>query len=143
MDFQSFLTSLGTSFVIFLVLMIVFALLSSRPGNNVVYYPNRILKGLEPFEVEYTWYRNPFSWIKEALSSSEQDVITMSGVDTAVYFVFLSTGLSIFHFSDHMTYKEKRNLFHKLFFSLKLCLSGLKLSYFPIVCYIYNTFMDD
>ncbi|KHN47349.1 Putative membrane protein C24H6.13 [Glycine soja] len=91
MDFTSFLTSLGTSFVIFLVLMIVFAFLSSRPGNNVVYYPNRILKGLEGGYKS----RNPFSWIKEAVSSSERDVIAMSGVDTAVYFVFLTTVLSI------------------------------------------------
>ncbi|XP_020237007.1 CSC1-like protein ERD4 [Cajanus cajan] len=94
MEFSSFLTSLGTSFVIFLVLMIVFALLSSRPGNNVVYYPNRILKGLEPLEGGYKT-RNPFSWIKEAVSSSEKDVIAMSGVDTAVYFVFLTTVLGI------------------------------------------------
>ena len=94
MDFTSFLTSLGTSFVIFLVLMIVFAFLSSRPGNNVVYYPNRILKGLDPLEGGYK-SRNPFSWIKEALTSSERDVIAMSGVDTAVYFVFLTTVLSI------------------------------------------------
>ena len=82
-------------FVIFLVLMIVFAFLSSRPGNNVVYYPNRILKGLDPLEGGYK-SRNPFSWIKEALTSSERDVIAMSGVDTAVYFVFLTTGLSPF-----------------------------------------------
>ncbi|XP_061370020.1 CSC1-like protein ERD4 [Gastrolobium bilobum] len=94
MDFSSFLTSLGTSFVIFLILMILFALLSSRPGNNVVYYPNRILKGFDPFEGGYKT-RNPFSWIKEALSSSEHDVIAMSGVDTAVYFLFLSTVFGI------------------------------------------------
>ncbi|KAE9594571.1 hypothetical protein Lal_00037502 [Lupinus albus] len=94
MDFSSFLTSLGTSFVIFVILMILFALLSSKPGNNVVYYPNRILKGLDPFEGG-SKTRNPFSWIKEALSSSEKDVIAMSGVDTAVYSVFLSTVLSI------------------------------------------------
>ncbi|KAK2447563.1 ERD (early-responsive to dehydration stress) family protein [Trifolium repens] len=94
MDFSSFCTSLGTSFLIFIVLMILFAILQSKPGNNVVYYPNRILKGLEPFEGGVKT-RNPFSWIKEAFSSSEQDVIAVSGVDTAVYFVFLSTVFSI------------------------------------------------
>jgi len=97
MDFTSFLTSLGTSFLIFLVLMIVFAFLSSKPGNNVVYFPNRILKGLEPSEGGPK-SRNPFSWIKEAMSSSERDIVTMSGVDTAVYFVFLTTGFSLFPF---------------------------------------------
>ncbi|XP_015582011.2 CSC1-like protein ERD4 [Ricinus communis] len=94
MDFSSFLTSLATSFVIFLVLMFLFTWLSRRPGNAVVYYPNRILKGLEPWEGG-SRTRNPFAWIREAMSSTEQDIIDMSGVDTAVYFVFLSTVLSI------------------------------------------------
>lgn len=91
MDFSSFLTSLGTSCVIFIVLMVLFAWLSTRQGNAVVYYPNRIVKGMEPWEGGART-RNPFAWIKEAVSSSEQDVINMSGIDTAVYFVFLSTG---------------------------------------------------
>ncbi|XP_009377479.2 CSC1-like protein ERD4 [Pyrus x bretschneideri] len=94
MDLSSFLTSLGTSFLIFVVLMFLFAWLSRKPGNAVVYYPNRILRGLEPWEGE-SRTRNPFAWIKEALYSTEQKVISMSGVDTAVYFVFLSTVLGI------------------------------------------------
>ncbi|KAK9267613.1 hypothetical protein L1049_010044 [Liquidambar formosana] len=98
MDLSSFLTSLGTSFVIFLVLLILFAWLSSKPGNAVIYYPNRILKGLESVEGG-SKTRHPFSWIHEALSSTEGDVISISGVDTAVYFVFLSTALGILVFS--------------------------------------------
>jgi hypothetical protein len=94
MDFSSFLTSLGTSFLIFVVLMLLFSWLSSKPGNAVIYYPNRILKGLDPFEGG-SRTRNPFSWIREAMSSTEQDVISIAGYDTAVYFVFLSTGLSL------------------------------------------------
>lgn len=91
MDFSSFLTSLGTSFVLFLVLMFLFTWLSRKPGNHVVYYPNRLLKGLEPYEgIRLT--RNPFAWIREAVSSTEADVIRFSGVDTAVYFVYLTTG---------------------------------------------------
>lgn len=94
MDFSSFLTSLGTSFLIFIVLMLLFAWLSSKPGNSVIYYPNRILKSLDPNEGG-SRTRNPFSWIHEAMSSTEQDVISASGYDTAVYFVFLSTVLGI------------------------------------------------
>ncbi|KAH6790183.1 Early-responsive to dehydration stress protein [Perilla frutescens var. frutescens] len=94
MDFSSFLTSLGTSFVLFLVLMFLFTWLSRRPGNHVVYYPNRILKGLDPYEgVRVT--RNPFAWIREAVSSTEAEVIRFSGVDTAVYFVYLTTVVGI------------------------------------------------
>ncbi|PQP93675.1 CSC1-like protein ERD4 [Prunus yedoensis var. nudiflora] len=94
MDLTSFLTSLGTSFAIFVILMFLFNWLSRKPGNTVIYYPNRILRGLDPWEGG-SKTRNPFAWIKEALTSTEQEVISMSGVDTAVYFVFLSTGLSL------------------------------------------------
>ncbi|XP_043700776.1 CSC1-like protein ERD4 isoform X2 [Telopea speciosissima] len=93
MDLSSFVTSLATSFVIFLFLMLLFVLLSRKQGNSVVYFPNRILKGLEPWERSRS--KNPFAWIREALSSTEADIISMSGVDTAVYFVFLSSVLSI------------------------------------------------
>lgn len=95
MDFSSFLTSLGTSFLIFVILMLLFTWLARKPSNSVIYYPNRILKGMDPLEGGKRT-RNPFAWIREALSSSEDDVISMSGVDSAVYFVFLSTGLSSF-----------------------------------------------
>jgi hypothetical protein len=98
MDFSSFLTSLGTSCLIFVILMLLFAWLSKKPGNAVVYYPNRILKGLDPFDGG-SKTRNPFAWIHEAMSASEHDVISMSGLDTAVYFVFLGTGLSLLLFS--------------------------------------------
>ncbi|GMH01455.1 hypothetical protein Nepgr_003294 [Nepenthes gracilis] len=94
MQFSAFLTSLGTSFVIFVVLMFLFTWLSRKPANDVIYYPNRILKGLDPWEGG-SRTRNPFAWIKEALNSSEDDVISMSGVDTAVYFVYTATVLGI------------------------------------------------
>ncbi|KHG16289.1 putative membrane C2G11.09 [Gossypium arboreum] len=74
--------------------MLLFTWLSAKRGNAVVYYPNRILKGLEPWEGGLKT-RNPLAWIREALSSTEQDIINMSGIDTAVYFVFLGTVLGI------------------------------------------------
>lgn len=95
MDFSSFLTSLATSFLIFVILMLLFAYLSRKPGNAVIYYPNRILRGLDPADGAGSSTRNPFAWIREAMSSTELDVVNMSGVDTAVYFVFLSTVLGI------------------------------------------------
>ncbi|GAB2279858.1 CSC1-like protein erd4 [Dionaea muscipula] len=94
MEFSAFLTSLATSFVIFVVLMLLFTWLSRRPGNVVVYYPNRILKGLDPWEGG-SGTRNPLAWIKEVLSSTEADVVAMSGVDTAVYFVYQTTVFGI------------------------------------------------
>ena len=116
MDFSSFLTSLGTSFLIFVVLMLLFAWLSTKQGNAVVYYPNRILKGLEPWEGG-SRTRNPLAWIKEAVSSSEQDVINMSGVDTAVYFVFLSTGFCLHLFVSFQFFTRVNLMYKCCFFS--------------------------
>ena len=92
MDNSSFLTSLGTLFLIFVVLVLLFTWLSRKPGNAVVYYPNRILRGVDPSETG-SKSCDPFAWAREALNSTEQDVIAASGVDSAVYFVFLSTGI--------------------------------------------------
>ncbi|XP_077243829.1 CSC1-like protein ERD4 [Tasmannia lanceolata] len=100
MDFSSFVTSLTTSLIIFIFLVFIFAWLSRKPSNEVIYYPNRILKGLEPVNGKRT--RSPFSWIGEALKATEKDVITMAGVDTAVYFVFLSSALGILVLSGVM-----------------------------------------
>ncbi|ONK67325.1 uncharacterized protein A4U43_C06F18980 [Asparagus officinalis] len=94
MDFSSFVTSLATSFVIFIVLMLVFTWLSRKPGNEVIYYPNRIVRGLDPVEGRRKT-RNPFTWIKEAAGASEADVVAAAGVDTAVYLLFLSSVLAI------------------------------------------------
>ncbi|KAG9439406.1 hypothetical protein H6P81_019571 [Aristolochia fimbriata] len=93
MDFSSFVTSLATSFVIFVVLMLLFVWLSRMPGNKVVYYPSRIIKGMDAWDGKRT--RNPFAWIGEALKAKEEDVVAMAGVDTAVYLVFLSSALGI------------------------------------------------
>ncbi|KAJ3669991.1 hypothetical protein LUZ60_010315 [Juncus effusus] len=98
MDLSSFITSLATSFIIFFVLIIIFTWLSRKQGNAVVYYPNVILRGLDPFENRRR-SMNPVGWIKEALSASEADVIAAAGVDAAVYLIFLSTVLGILAFS--------------------------------------------
>ncbi|XP_020575065.1 CSC1-like protein ERD4 [Phalaenopsis equestris] len=95
MDFSSFLTSLGTSFVIFVLLMMVFTWLSRKPGNQVVYFPNRILRGLDPWEGERR-SRSPVAWIQQAFAASEADIVAAAGVDAAVYLVFLSSVLGIF-----------------------------------------------
>ncbi|RWW15907.1 hypothetical protein GW17_00020228, partial [Ensete ventricosum] len=91
MDFSSFMTSLGTSLVIFTLLMLAFTWLQRKPGNAVIYYPGRILRGLDPLEGR-TRTRNPLAWIKEAVGASEADVVAAAGVDAAVYLVFLSSG---------------------------------------------------
>lgn len=92
MDLSSFITSLLTSFVIFVALVLVFTWLSRRPGNAPVYFPNLLLRGLDPWEGRRRGTRSPVGWIRDALSASEADVVAAGGVDAAVYLVFLSSG---------------------------------------------------
>ncbi|RWR88765.1 CSC1-like protein ERD4 [Cinnamomum micranthum f. kanehirae] len=118
MDFSSFLTSLATSFIIFVVLVLVFTWLSRKHSNDVIYYPNRILKGLDAWEGGRRT-RNPFAWIGEALRSTEEDIISMAGVDTAVYFVFLSSVSEDFY--SYVVFVNGLWFYHwQLFFSCKL-----------------------
>lgn len=93
MDLSSFVTSIVTSAIIFILLVIIYTWLSRRPENYVVYYPNRFRKGLGP--PENANRRGPFDWVKEAWQASERDVITMAGLDARVYMIFLRSMLSI------------------------------------------------
>ncbi|XP_066383271.1 CSC1-like protein ERD4 [Miscanthus floridulus] len=99
MDLASFITSVLTSFVIFVALVLVFTWLSRRPGNAPVYYPNLLLRGLDPWEGRGRGTRSPVGWIRDAISASEPDVVVAGGVDAAVYLVFLSSVLSILVYS--------------------------------------------
>ncbi|KAF8714086.1 hypothetical protein HU200_028085 [Digitaria exilis] len=95
MDLASFITSVLTSFVIFVVLVLLFTWLSRRPGNAMVYYPSLLLRGLDPWEGRRRGSRSPVGWISDAISASETDVVAAGGVDAAVYLVFLSSGTPI------------------------------------------------
>lgn len=89
---SSFITSLVTSFVIFCLLMIVYAILSRRPGNAVIYYPLRILRGEDGPALAKR--RGMFSWVTESLKASEDDIVAVAGLDAAVYMHLFTAGMS-------------------------------------------------
>jgi len=91
MDFSSLLTSLGTSFLIFFVLVLAFSWLSRMHGNREIYFPNKIIKGLDAS----TKSCSPFAWIVKAWQATEDEIISMAGLDAAVYLIFISTALII------------------------------------------------
>ncbi|PWZ57860.1 Pentatricopeptide repeat-containing protein [Zea mays] len=99
MDLALFITSVLTSFVIFVALVLLFTWLSCRPGNAPVYYPNLLLRGLDPWAGHGRGTRSPGGWLRDAISASEPDVVAAGGVDAAVYLVFLSSVLSILVYS--------------------------------------------
>jgi hypothetical protein len=82
----SFITSLTTSFLIFCLLLIVYAILSRRPGNAVVYYPGRILRAKK---------RGMFSWVKDAYRASEDEIVAVAGLDAAVYMHLFTAGNNV------------------------------------------------
>ena len=62
------ITSLGTSFVVFVILVLLFLILSR---NAHIYYPLRALWGELPFSKR----RGIFTWVIEALKVSEKDLV--------------------------------------------------------------------
>lgn len=86
----SFITSLVTSFAIFCLLMVVYAILSRRAGNAVVYYPLRILKGEDGPVLAKR--RKLFSWAIEAFKAKEDDIVAAAGLDAAVYMHLFTAG---------------------------------------------------
>jgi hypothetical protein len=87
MDLALFITSVLTSFVIFVAPVLLFTWLSRRPRNAPVYYPNLLLRGLDLWAGRGRGTRSPVGWLRDAISASEPDVIA-----AAVYLVFLSSG---------------------------------------------------
>ncbi|GLJ44443.1 hypothetical protein SUGI_0932320 [Cryptomeria japonica] len=94
MDFSALVTSVGTSFLIFVVLLLLYVWLASKQGNQVVYYPNRLLKG-KGKDGYVSKTVNPFTWMAEAWRASEDEIIAAAGLDAAVYLTFVGTALAI------------------------------------------------
>ncbi|AQK99377.1 hypothetical protein ZEAMMB73_Zm00001d012357 [Zea mays] len=99
MDLVLFIASVLTSFVIFVALVLLFTWLSRRLGNAPVYYPNLLLRGLDPWAGHGRGKRSPMGWLRDAISASEPDVVAAGGVDATFYLVFLSSVLSILVYS--------------------------------------------
>ena len=90
MDNSGFITSLATSFLTFLALLAIQALLSRSPRNAQVYYPRKKAKKMAP-----PYNPGIFSWLREAWSVSEEDFIKEAGLDAAIYMKFLASGSAI------------------------------------------------
>jgi hypothetical protein len=107
---SAFFTSLVTSLVVFVILVILFSILSRRPSNAYIYYPNRILHGQEPPDLVKK--AGVFTWIKEAYSATDAELVAMGGLDAWVYTYFFTTGtLSGLCCSHNFTTTHAHSLF--------------------------------
>lgn len=91
----SFITSLVTSFVIFCILLVLYSILRQRPGNALIYYPLRILRG-EDGPTVVAKHRGPFTWIVESFKATEDDIVAAGGLDAAVYMHLFTAGIDRF-----------------------------------------------
>lgn len=85
---SSFITSLATSFVVFVILVLLFLILSRRPGNAHIYYPLRALRG----ELPLSKRRGVFTWAIEAFKVSEKELVARAGLDATVYIHLFTAG---------------------------------------------------
>lgn len=85
------LLSVGTSFTIFAVLVIVHLWLSSYSSFAFLYFPAKVKKGLEveKYQDVKTW---TFGSISEVFHTSDREVERMAGLDASIYLQFLRTG---------------------------------------------------
>jgi hypothetical protein len=88
----SFITSLVTSFVVFCILMVVYVILHRRPGNAVIYYPLRLLRGEDAATVAKR--HGAFTWIIEAFRATDDDIAAAAGLDAAVYLHLFTAGIT-------------------------------------------------
>ena len=87
METSSFVTSLATSFLIFVGLVILHSIFSRLRRNEVIYYP---AKKIRNFTAHYM--PGLFGWLREAWFATEEEIITKAGLDAAIYMTFLGSG---------------------------------------------------
>lgn len=114
----SFITSLVTSFVIFCILMVVYVILSWRPGNAMIYYPLRLLKGEDVATVAKR--HSAFAWITESFRASEDDIVAAAGLDAAVYIHLFTAGTYFRTSSRFLTKNSVVSLYDSLIFSYRV-----------------------
>ena len=87
METSGFVTSLTTSFLIFVVLVIVHSIFSRIRINEVIYYPAKRIKNVPPY-----YKPGLLGWLREAWFATEEDIIQNAGLDAAIYMTFLGSG---------------------------------------------------
>ena len=87
METSVFVTSLATSFLIFVVLVIVHSIFSRIPENEVIYYPAKKIKNVPPY-----YKPGIFGWLSKAWFATEEEIIKNAGLDAAIYMTFLGSG---------------------------------------------------
>ena len=87
MDTSTFVVSLVTSFLIFVVLVIVHSIFSRIRINEVIYYPAKRIKNVPPY-----YKPGLLGWLREAWFATEEEIIKNAGLDAAIYMTFLGSG---------------------------------------------------
>ena len=105
METSGFVTSLVTSFLVFVLLLLLHFIFTRNPANDVIYYPAKKVK-----EIPIPYKPGIFGWLREAWSVTEEHIIEHAGLDAAIYMKFLGSGNSYLYkyIFTHFSLTEKK-----------------------------------
>ncbi|CAN1341249.1 CSC1-like protein At1g10090 [Linum perenne] len=98
MEFAALLTSAGINIALCVLLFTFYSILRKQPSNRIVYFGRRLasvqLRGNDPFSLER--FVPSTSWLIKAWETSEDEIMTVGGLDAVVFQRILVFSIRIF-----------------------------------------------
>ena len=79
METSGFVTSLVTSFLVFVLLLLLHFIFTRNPANDVIYYPAK-----KHWKIPLPFNHGIFGWLREAWFATEDDIIKFAGLDATI-----------------------------------------------------------
>ncbi|KAL6520411.1 hypothetical protein OROMI_032591 [Orobanche minor] len=101
MILSALLTSVGINAALCFIFFILYSVLWSRPSNANLYVPRLVAEGKfrEEDEISVESLLSSFKWVKRAWQTSEDELLSNSGLDAVVFMRIFIFGLKVFRFA--------------------------------------------
>ncbi|KAL7100942.1 hypothetical protein ACP275_08G026200 [Erythranthe tilingii] len=101
MILSALLTSVGINVALCLVFFVSYSILRNRPSNAELYLPRLVANGKleEEDEVGSGGLLSCFRWVKRAWQPTEDELLSISGLDAVVFMRIFIFGLRVFRFA--------------------------------------------
>ncbi|KAL6553030.1 CSC1-like protein hyp1 [Orobanche gracilis] len=101
MILSALLTSVGINAALCFIFFILYSVLWSRPSNANLYVPRLVAEGKfrEEDEISVGSLLSSFKWVKRAWQTSEDELLSNSGLDAVVFMRIFILGLRVFIFA--------------------------------------------
>eukprot|EP01018_Ginkgo_biloba_P006585 Gb_06755 [translate_table: standard] len=96
MNVAALMTSAGVNIGLCILFFSLYSILRKQPGNYYVYFPRKLAKEQANLQGSFSLERlvPSASWIMEAWKLSEQELLTVAGLDAVVFLrIFIFRGL--------------------------------------------------